>query len=83
MKAKIEFTKTYHNEGEVEVRLDLPEETLTIKQYGRIIFMSTLHRFKLELHNMQLSPAYRKLYNSIYAQLIILSELLNDTATKG
>ena len=83
MKAKVEFIKEYHNEGEVEVRLTLPEETLTIKQYGRFIFMSTLHRFKMDLHNTQLSPTYRRLYNSIYADIIQLSEILSDTATKA
>jgi hypothetical protein len=83
MKAKVEFTKSYQNEGEVEVGLTLPEESLTIKQYGRIIFMSTLNRFKMDLHNTQLSPTYRKLYNSIYSDIIKLSELLNDTATKA
>ena len=83
MKANIEFTKTYENEGEVKVRLTLPEEVLTIQQYGRTIFGAKLATFKTSMNKNGISPLWRKLFLQIYEDLIELSEHINETATKG
>jgi len=73
----------YENEGVVKVGLELPEEILTIEQYGRTIFGDKLDGFKVQMHNKHLSPAYLKLFDQIYADLLDLSEILHETTSKA